>query len=32
LPGENLRNYDPNFLQLYFLENGNFDRRSGLSQ
>jgi pilus assembly protein CpaC len=32
LPGEALRNYDPNFLQLYFLENGNFDRRSGLSQ
>jgi len=32
LPGEQLRNYDPNFLQLYFMENGNFDRRSGLSQ
>ncbi len=32
LPGESLRNYDPNFLKLYFLENGNFDRRSGLSQ
>jgi pilus assembly protein CpaC len=32
LPGESLRNYDPNFMQLYFLENGDFDRRSGLSQ
>ncbi|MEB0041635.1 MULTISPECIES: type II and III secretion system protein family protein [unclassified Pseudomonas] len=32
LPGEQLRNYDPNFYQMYFLENGNFDRRSGLSQ
>jgi pilus assembly protein CpaC len=32
LPGENLRDYDPNFLKLYFLENGDFDRRSGLSQ
>jgi pilus assembly protein CpaC len=32
LPGESLRNYDPNFLKLYFLENGNFDRHSGLSQ
>jgi pilus assembly protein CpaC len=32
LPGENLRDYDPNFLKLYFLENGNFDRRSGLSK
>jgi pilus assembly protein CpaC len=32
LPGESLRNYDPNFLKMYFLENGNFDRRSGLSQ
>ncbi|WP_296258672.1 MULTISPECIES: type II and III secretion system protein family protein [unclassified Pseudomonas] len=32
LPGEGLRNYDPSFLNLYFLENGRFDRRSGLSQ
>ncbi|MDD1967231.1 type II and III secretion system protein family protein [Pseudomonas putida] len=32
LPGEALRNYDPNFYKMYFLENGSFDRRSGLSQ
>jgi pilus assembly protein CpaC len=32
LPGEQLRNYDPNFFRMYFLENGNFDSRSGLSQ
>ena len=32
LPGEKLRNYDPNWYRLYFLENGNFDRRTGLSQ
>lgn len=32
LPGENLRNYDPNWYRLFFLETGNFDRRSGLSQ
>ncbi len=32
LPGEKLRNYDPNWYRLYFLENGNFNRRSGLSQ
>ncbi|MFS2159797.1 type II and III secretion system protein family protein [Pseudomonas sp. Pseusp122] len=32
LPGEALRNYDPSFLRLYFLENGNFERRNGLSQ
>ncbi|SHN07992.1 pilus assembly protein CpaC [Pseudomonas asturiensis] len=32
LPGEGLRHYDPSFLKLYFLENGDFDRRSGLSQ
>ncbi|WP_138763434.1 type II and III secretion system protein family protein [Pseudomonas lactis] len=32
LPGEKLRNYDPNWFRLFFLENGNFDRRSGLSQ
>ncbi|KAB0566080.1 type II and III secretion system protein family protein [Pseudomonas palleroniana] len=32
LPGEKLRNYDPNWYRLYFLENGNFDRLNGLSQ
>ena len=32
LPGENLRNYDPNWYRLYFLDNGNANRRSGLSQ
>ena len=32
LPGEKLRNYDPNFYRMFFLENGNFDKRSGLSQ
>ena len=32
MPGEKLRNYDPNWYRLYFLENGNFNRRSGLSQ
>ena len=32
LPGENYRNYDPNWYRLYFLENGNFDRLNGLSQ
>jgi pilus assembly protein CpaC len=32
LPGEQLRNYDPNFYRMYFLENGEFDNRSGLSQ
>ena len=32
LPGEQLRGYDPNWYRLFFLENGNFDRRSGLSQ
>ncbi|NVZ67577.1 type II and III secretion system protein family protein [Pseudomonas costantinii] len=32
LPGERLRNYDPNWYRLYFLENGNFDRLNGLSQ
>jgi pilus assembly protein CpaC len=32
LPGEQLRNYDPNFFRMYFFENGNFDSRSGLSQ
>jgi pilus assembly protein CpaC len=32
LPGEQLRNYDPNWFQLYFMENGNFDSSNGLSQ
>ncbi|WP_285429232.1 type II and III secretion system protein family protein [Pseudomonas sp. lyk4-R2A-8] len=32
LPGEKLRSYDPNWYRLFFLENGDFDRRSGLSQ
>ena len=32
LPGEKLRNYEPNWYRQYFLENGNFNRRSGLSQ
>ena len=32
LPGETLRNYDPNWYRLYFLENGNINRRSGLSK
>ena len=32
LPGEQLRNYDPNFYRMFFLENGNFDSLSGLSQ
>jgi len=32
LPGEQLRNYDPNWFRMYFLEDGNFDRRNGLSQ
>ncbi|MNZ12291.1 Type II secretion system protein D precursor [compost metagenome] len=32
LPGERLRRYDPNFFELFFLENGSFDRRAGLSQ
>lgn len=32
LPGEKLRNYDPNFYRMYFLENGDFDSKSGLSQ
>ncbi|MFJ3483657.1 type II and III secretion system protein family protein [Pseudomonas sp. NPDC090202] len=31
LPGEGLRNYDPNFFKMYFMENGQFDR-GGLSQ
>ena len=32
MPGEKLRNYDPNWYRLYFLENGKFNSRSGLSQ
>ncbi|MHC6227590.1 type II and III secretion system protein family protein [Pseudomonas sp. X10] len=32
LPGEGLRNYDPSWGRLFFLENGHFDGRSGLSQ
>ncbi|MGY2168611.1 type II and III secretion system protein family protein [Pseudomonas gingeri] len=32
LPGEKLREYDPNWFRLFFLDNGNYDRRSGLSQ
>ncbi|QXI31311.1 type II and III secretion system protein family protein [Pseudomonas vanderleydeniana] len=32
LPGEQLRNYDPNFYRMYFLESGDFDNRMGLSQ
>ncbi|PWB29763.1 secretin [Pseudomonas sp. SDI] len=32
LPGERLRNYDPSWGRLFFLENGDFDSRSGLSR
>jgi len=32
LPGEDLRNYDPSWGRLFFLENGNFDGKGGLSQ
>ncbi|WP_449430017.1 type II and III secretion system protein family protein [Pseudomonas putida] len=32
LPGEQLRKYDPSWGQLFFLENGSFDGRSGLSR
>ena len=32
LPGERLRNYDPSWGRLFFLENGDFARKSGLSQ
>ncbi|MFJ2366808.1 type II and III secretion system protein family protein [Pseudomonas sp. NPDC087697] len=32
LPGEQLRNYDPNFYRMYFLDSGDFDSRMGLSQ
>ncbi|GAA3540728.1 type II and III secretion system protein family protein [Zobellella aerophila] len=31
LPGEHLRQYEPNAFELLFLENGDFDQRSGLS-
>lgn len=31
LPGEQMRNYDPNWFRMYFLEDGDFDHRSGLS-
>lgn len=31
LPGEQLRRYDPNFFEMYFLENGDFSR-AGLSR
>lgn len=29
LPGEQPRNYDPNWYRLFFLENGDFDKPSG---
>jgi pilus assembly protein CpaC len=29
LPGEKLRNYDPNWYRLFFLENGNFENAAG---
>ncbi len=32
LPGEKLRQYDPNWFRLFFLDNGNYDRRTGLSK
>lgn len=32
LPGESMRNYDPNWYRMYFLEKGDFDRLSGLSR
>lgn len=32
LPGERLRTYDPSWGRLFFLENGDFDRKSGLSR
>lgn len=31
-PGERLCNDDPNFYRMFFLANGNFDKRSGLPQ
>ena len=32
LPGEKERQYDPNFYRMFFLENGQFDQRAGLSE
>lgn len=32
LPGEQLRNYDPSWGRLFFMEKGDFDSRSGLSR
>ena len=32
LPGEALRTYDPSWGRLFFMENGNFEGRGGLSQ
>jgi pilus assembly protein CpaC len=32
LPGEQMRNYDPNWYRLFLLDNGNYDRMSGLSK
>ncbi|MDD1012914.1 type II and III secretion system protein family protein [Pseudomonas rubra] len=32
LPGEGLRTFDPSWGRLFFLENGDFEGRSGLSQ
>ncbi len=32
LPGERLRTYDPSWGRLFFLESGDFDRKSGLSR
>ncbi len=32
LPGERLRTYDPSWGRLFFMENGDFDGRSGLSR
>ncbi|MFV3404470.1 MULTISPECIES: type II and III secretion system protein family protein [Pseudomonas] len=32
LPGEALRTYDPSWGQLFFMENGHFESRDGLSQ
>lgn len=31
LPGESIKNYDPNFLEFYFMENGRYDRRRSSS-
>lgn len=32
LPAESLRLYDPSFYRMFFLENGQFDQRAGLSE